>query len=76
MSSLSTLVPPAKVDLYWTSQNYHDLHNMAGIDVAAFNKEVFDSLKPGVFTSYSTMRRLRVRAPAIPAPCIESTRRR
>jgi len=39
----------ANVDAVWTSQNYHDLHTtfMAGADVAAFNKRVFEMLKPG-----------------------------
>lgn len=37
------------VDLFWTTLNYHDLHipKYAKIDMAAFNKHVFDSLKPG-----------------------------
>ncbi len=43
----SNLEPPVPVDLVWTSQNYHDLHNIAAADVAAFNKHVFDALKPG-----------------------------
>ena len=38
---------PAPVDLVWTSQNYHDLHNFPGLDVAVFNQMVFDALKPG-----------------------------
>jgi predicted methyltransferase len=38
---------PEKLDMVWTSQNYHDVHNVPNIDVAAFNKAVFDSLKPG-----------------------------
>jgi predicted methyltransferase len=38
---------PAPVDLVWTSQNYHDLHNFPGLDVGVFNKMVFDDLKPG-----------------------------
>lgn len=43
---------PEKLDLFWTSENYHDLHN-AGPgggpppDVAGFNKAVFSALKPG-----------------------------
>ncbi|MCC6919836.1 MAG: class I SAM-dependent methyltransferase [Alphaproteobacteria bacterium] len=39
----------ANVDIVWTSQNYHDLHTsfMKGADVAAFNKRVYDMLKPG-----------------------------
>ncbi len=59
VAPLSTLVPPAQVDLYWTSQIYHDLHNTPGADVVAFNKTVFDSLKPAASTSSSTMRRPR-----------------
>jgi predicted methyltransferase len=38
---------PRPVDLVWTSQNYHDLHNVPDLDIAAFNKAVFDALKPG-----------------------------
>jgi predicted methyltransferase len=40
---------PEQVDLFWTSLNYHDLHipKYANVDMAAFNKHVFDSLKPG-----------------------------
>jgi predicted methyltransferase len=42
-------LPPEKVDLFWTTLNYHDLHisKYANVDMAAFNKLVFDSLKPG-----------------------------
>jgi predicted methyltransferase len=40
-----SLAPP--VDLIWTSQNYHDLHNVKGLDVPAFDKAVFAALKPG-----------------------------
>jgi predicted methyltransferase len=43
----SQLGVPAPVDLVWTSQNYHDLHNLPGLDVGIFNKMVFDDLKPG-----------------------------
>jgi predicted methyltransferase len=43
----SQLSVPAPVDLVWTSQNYHDLHNLPGLDVGIFNKMVFDDLKPG-----------------------------
>ena len=38
---------PAPVDLIFTAQNYHDLHNVPNLDMAAFNKSVFDALKPG-----------------------------
>jgi predicted methyltransferase len=43
----SQLAVPAPVDLVWTSQNYHDLHNFPGLDVGVFDKMVFDDLKPG-----------------------------
>ncbi|MGB6310120.1 MAG: hypothetical protein WBF89_20245 [Steroidobacteraceae bacterium] len=43
----SELAVPAPVDLVWTSQNYHDLHNFPGLDLGVFNKMVFDDLKPG-----------------------------
>jgi predicted methyltransferase len=43
----SQLSVPVPVDLVWTSQNYHDLHNFPGLDVGMFNKLVFDDLKPG-----------------------------
>ena len=38
-----------KVDLFWTTLNYHDLHvpKYANVDMAAFNKAVFAALKPG-----------------------------
>jgi predicted methyltransferase len=39
---------PANVaDIVWTSQNYHDLHNIAGLDVVALNKVMFGSVRPG-----------------------------
>jgi predicted methyltransferase len=38
---------PEKVDYVWTSLNYHDMHNRPNADLAAFNKQMFDALKPG-----------------------------
>jgi predicted methyltransferase len=40
---------PEQVDLFWTTLNYHDLHipKYANVDMAAFNRHVFESLKPG-----------------------------
>lgn len=38
---------PQKADVIWTSQNYHDLHNIPNLDMATFNKQVYDALKPG-----------------------------
>ena len=46
VAPLATLAAPEPVDLVFTSQNYHDLHNFP-VDVVAFNKVIFDSLKPG-----------------------------
>ncbi|ODU21451.1 MAG: hypothetical protein ABS87_06360 [Sphingomonas sp. SCN 67-18] len=44
---LADPAPPAIADIIWTSQNYHDLHNIKDADVAAFNREVFRALRPG-----------------------------
>jgi predicted methyltransferase len=41
------LKAPVPVDLVWTSQNYHDLHNLPGLDVGVFNHLIYDDLKPG-----------------------------
>jgi len=40
---------PGKLDVIWTAQNYHDLHDtfMGPADVAALNKRFFDALRPG-----------------------------
>ncbi len=43
----SQLKTPVPVDLVWTSQNYHDLHNFPGLDLVVFNQMVFEALKPG-----------------------------
>src|SRR5271168_411039 len=43
---LTKLVTPTPVDLVFTAQNYHDLHNFP-VDVVAFNRTILDSLKPG-----------------------------
>jgi predicted methyltransferase len=45
---LEGFVTPQKVDMVWTSDNYHDMHNKAyAMDPAKVNKAVFASLKPG-----------------------------
>jgi predicted methyltransferase len=48
-TALESLHFPRPLDLFWISQNYHDLHNsyFGPADIAAFNKAVFDALKPG-----------------------------
>lgn len=38
---------PTQADVIWTAQNYHDVNNVKGIDMLAFNKSVYDALKPG-----------------------------
>jgi len=40
---------PEKVDVVWTTQNYHDLHvkEYGNLNIADFNKRVHDALKPG-----------------------------
>ena len=40
---------PRKLNLIWTAQNYHDLHDsfMGPADVTVLNRAFFDALKPG-----------------------------
>jgi predicted methyltransferase len=40
---------PRKLDLIWTAQNYHDLHDsfMGPADTAVLNKAFFEALRPG-----------------------------
>ncbi len=47
VEKVAELKLPEKLDMVWTSQNYHDVHNVKDIDVGAFNKAVLASLKPG-----------------------------
>ncbi|HEY1613277.1 MAG TPA: hypothetical protein VGF97_06240 [Rhizomicrobium sp.] len=46
---VAKFVTPEKLDIVWTSQNYHDLHDkfFGPADVGAVNKAIYDSLKPG-----------------------------
>ncbi len=48
-SPMNAFSAPEKVDVVWTSQNYHDLHDSfaAPSDLAVINKQVFAALKPG-----------------------------
>lgn len=48
-SALEAVRFPEQLDLFWISQNYHDLHDsfMGPVDMAAFNKAVYAALKPG-----------------------------
>jgi predicted methyltransferase len=38
---------PERVDVVWTSLNYHDLHNRADANLLATNRLIFNTLKPG-----------------------------
>jgi predicted methyltransferase len=40
---------PQKLDLIWTAQNYHDLHDtfLGPADIKRVNRNFFDALKPG-----------------------------
>jgi predicted methyltransferase len=47
---LAQFVTPEAVDVVWTSDNYHDMHNKAyDMNVAEVNKAIYKSLKPGGF---------------------------
>ena len=69
-----SLAPP--VDLIWTSQNYHDVHNVKDLDVVAFDKAVFAALKPGGVFIVLDHSAARARDSATPTPCIASMRKR
>ena len=42
-----TMALPEKVDLFWTTENYHDFHNGPTANVPGLDKAVFNNLKPG-----------------------------
>jgi predicted methyltransferase len=46
---IEKFVTPEKLDIAWTSQNYHDLHDrfFGPPDINKVNKAIYDSLKPG-----------------------------
>ena len=48
-SALDAAKYPEKLDVFWISQNYHDLHDrfMGPVDMQAFNRTVYSALKPG-----------------------------
>ncbi|MEI9888958.1 MAG: hypothetical protein WDN08_21145 [Rhizomicrobium sp.] len=48
---MNDVFAPESLDVVWTAQNYHDLHDSfyKPADVAVINKRVFDLLKPGGF---------------------------
>ena len=46
---LAQFATPTKVDVVWTSQNYHDIHNVpdAAATVKALNTGIYNALRPG-----------------------------
>src|ERR1700687_247623 len=46
---INALTAPEYLDVVWTSQNYHDLHDSFAkpADLAVINKQIFEALKPG-----------------------------
>lgn len=48
-ASINSLYAPESLDVVWTSQNYHDLHDSfyKPADLAIINKAIFNALKPG-----------------------------
>ena len=47
LQRLIDVKPTNSFDLVWTTQNYHDFHNIEGFDVATLNRAIFAALKPG-----------------------------
>jgi predicted methyltransferase len=48
ITDFTTIPAPEPLDLVWTSQNYHDMHNPGrNLDINAANKAVMAALKPG-----------------------------
>jgi predicted methyltransferase len=46
---VNAFAAPEKLDMVWTAQNYHDLHDsfMGPADLAVLDRRIYDSLKPG-----------------------------
>jgi predicted methyltransferase len=47
LGDLNHLAIPEKVDVVWTTENYHDFHIAPLADIPSFNHAVFNSLKRG-----------------------------
>jgi predicted methyltransferase len=47
LARLVDVKPTNSFDVVWTTQNYHDFHNISDPDIATLNRAIFDSLKPG-----------------------------
>jgi predicted methyltransferase len=47
LDRLVDVKPTSSFDLVWTTQNYHDFHNLSDPQIATLNKAIFDALRPG-----------------------------
>ena len=48
LTDFTKIPAPEPLDLVWTSQNYHDMHNPGrNLDINAANKAIYGALKPG-----------------------------
>lgn len=41
------LAVPERADLVWTSQNYHDFHNIPDVKIESINRAIHEALRPG-----------------------------
>ncbi len=76
---INDLTAPEPLDVVWTAQNYHDLHDSFAkpADLSVINKKVFDALKPGgLYIVLDHSAEKRVPACAIPKRCTASIRPR
>jgi len=47
LQRLMDVKPTNSFDVVWTTQNYHDFHNVPNLDVGDVNRAIFAALKPG-----------------------------
>jgi len=47
LQRLVDVKPTNSFDVVWTTQNYHDFHNLADPQIATINQAIFNALKPG-----------------------------
>lgn len=47
MQRVTEAKPSGVFDFVWTTQNYHDFHNIPDLDIATINRTIFEALKPG-----------------------------
>jgi predicted methyltransferase len=47
LQRLVDVKPTNSFDVVWTTQNYHDFHNVQNLDVTTINHAIFAALKPG-----------------------------